>query len=58
MSDDEATQNALLELDKESDAVDQQVAAYQRKLMIPIWNKRREVLKKIPSFWGRVVSIC
>ncbi|OBZ81282.1 Protein SET [Choanephora cucurbitarum] len=31
----------------------QQVEAYQRKLMAPIYHKRREIAKKIPHFWSQ-----
>ena len=35
----------------------QQVEAYQRKLMAPIYHKRREIAKKIPHFWSQSVTI-
>lgn len=45
---------AILE---ESMQVAEQVQAYNRKLMAPVWHKRRELVKKIPGFWGQTVNI-
>lgn len=43
-------------LDEETLKVSEEISAIQRKLMEPIWYKRREMVKKIPNFWGQTVS--
>lgn len=34
----------------------EQVQLYQRKVMTPIWEKRREIVKSIPNFWSTAVN--
>ncbi|CEP15165.1 hypothetical protein [Parasitella parasitica] len=43
-------------LEEETMKANEQVQAYQRKLMDPIWHKRRELVKKIPNFWGTAIG--
>lgn len=43
-------------LEEETMKAAEQVQAYQRKLMDPIYHKRRELVKKIPNFWGTAVK--
>jgi hypothetical protein len=44
-------------LEEETMRVAEEVAAHQRKLMEPVWYKRREMAKKIDGFWGQAVSL-
>lgn len=43
-------------LEEETMKAAEQVQAYQRKVMEPIYHKRRELVKKIPNFWGTAVK--
>lgn len=43
-------------IEEETLQVMDQVHAYQRKLLAPVWNKRREIVKKIPGFWAQTVK--
>ncbi|KAG1462856.1 hypothetical protein G6F56_005425 [Rhizopus delemar] len=36
----------------------EQVQLYQRKVMTPIWEKRREIVKSIPNFWSTAIGNC
>lgn len=54
-SEDQATQE-LLDLEEEALKVADQVQTYQRKLMAPVYAKRREIAKQIPNFWSQVVK--
>ncbi|KAI9483159.1 MAG: hypothetical protein EXX96DRAFT_499081 [Benjaminiella poitrasii] len=56
MSTEDILNDELMVLDEETMKVAEQVQAYQRKLMTPIWEKRREMVKKIPNFWGQVLG--
>lgn len=56
MSSEEAINKQLIELQEETDKADREVHAYMRQKMVPIWNKRRGIVKQIPNFWTRVVS--
>ncbi|KAI8054973.1 uncharacterized protein B0P05DRAFT_479433 [Gilbertella persicaria] len=53
MSTDELLNDEFAVLQEETLQAAEQVAAYQRKLMTPIWHKRREIVKKIPGFWAQ-----
>lgn len=57
MSLDESILKELNEINEETEKVSAQIEAYTRKLMTPVWNKRREVVKKIPNFWTHAVSL-
>ncbi|KAI8370202.1 hypothetical protein BD560DRAFT_396677 [Blakeslea trispora] len=52
MSIEEAIIDDFNVIQEETFEVIQQVEAYQRKLMAPIYHKRREIVKKIPQFWS------
>ncbi|KAI9312180.1 hypothetical protein BX666DRAFT_1866556 [Dichotomocladium elegans] len=54
MASEEEINNQLMELHKETAKIDRDIQNQLRKLMIPIWNKRRAIVKQIPNFWGRV----
>ncbi|KAI8992125.1 hypothetical protein BDF20DRAFT_88533 [Mycotypha africana] len=56
MSAEEAFTDDLMVLEEEAMKVSEQVQAYHRKLMAPIWEKRREMVKKIPNFWNQVFT--
>lgn len=57
MSVEDIINDGFMVLDEETMKVGEEVSAFQRKLMGPIWYKRREMVKKIPNFWGQTVSI-
>ncbi len=57
MSSEDIINDDLMVLEEETMKVAEEVAAYQRKLMAPIWEKRSHMVKKIPGFWGQAVSI-
>ncbi|EIE85189.1 hypothetical protein RO3G_09899 [Rhizopus delemar RA 99-880] len=40
-------------LQEETAKAMEQVQAYQHKMMTPVWEKRREIVKNIPNFWGQ-----
>ena len=46
----------LAALNEQTLKAGKEVEQFTRKLMIPIWNKRREVIKKIPNFWTQAVN--
>lgn len=56
MSTEDLLNDTFMVLEEETMKAAEQVQAYQRKLMDPIWHKRRELVKKIPHFWGTAVS--
>ncbi|KAI8990207.1 hypothetical protein BDB01DRAFT_780440 [Pilobolus umbonatus] len=56
MSAEDIINDEFMALEDETMKVSEAVQAYQRKLMIPLWDKRRELAKKIPGFWGQVLS--
>ncbi|CDS08903.1 hypothetical protein LRAMOSA10264 [Lichtheimia ramosa] len=56
MSSEEAINKQLIELQEETDKADREVHAYMRQKMVPIWNKRRGIVKQIPNFWTRVIE--
>ncbi|KAL1928874.1 hypothetical protein VTP01DRAFT_2660 [Rhizomucor pusillus] len=56
MSLDESILKELNEINEETEKVSAQIEAYTRKLMTPVWNKRREVVKKIPNFWTHAIG--
>jgi template-activating factor I len=58
MSLEDIISDQFLVLEEETMKVAEEVQAYQRKLMEPVWYKRREMVKKIPGFWGQAVKFC
>ncbi|KAL9557252.1 hypothetical protein MBANPS3_001483 [Mucor bainieri] len=56
MSTDDLLNDTFNVLEEETMKVAEQVQAYQRKLMDPIYHKRRELIKKIPNFWGTAIG--
>ncbi|KAI9266002.1 hypothetical protein BY458DRAFT_512795 [Sporodiniella umbellata] len=58
MSIEDNVESKLQALDEESIKVMEEVQVYQRQLFIPIWEKRRETVKKIPNFWGTAIGNC
>ncbi|KAG0739365.1 hypothetical protein G6F57_006337 [Rhizopus arrhizus] len=42
-------------LQEETAKAMEQVQAYQHKMMTPVWEKRREIVKNIPNFWGQAI---
>ncbi|ORX48806.1 hypothetical protein DM01DRAFT_1409711 [Hesseltinella vesiculosa] len=56
MSNEEKVNNQLIDLSKEEDDIHDKVLDYQRQLMTPLWNKRREIVKQIPNFWSEAIS--
>ncbi|KAF7727281.1 hypothetical protein EC973_007797 [Apophysomyces ossiformis] len=56
MATDEAIRKELIALEEETDKINNDVQAYTRKLMKPVWEKRREIVKKIPNFWAEVLG--
>ncbi|KAG1250984.1 hypothetical protein G6F68_012516 [Rhizopus microsporus] len=44
-------------LQEETAKAMEQVQAYQHKMMTPVWEKRREIVKNIPNFWGQAVNL-
>ena len=51
----EVINKELAALNEETLKAGKEVEQFTRKLMIPIWNKRRDVIKKIPNFWTQAV---
>ncbi|GAA5795835.1 hypothetical protein HPULCUR_001197 [Helicostylum pulchrum] len=56
MSVEDIINDQFMVLDEETMRVAEEVNAYQRKLMTPIWYKRREIVKKIPGFWSQALG--
>ncbi|KAG2201500.1 hypothetical protein INT46_007773 [Mucor plumbeus] len=56
MSAEDLLNDTFTVLEEETMKAAEQVQAYQRKLMDPIWHKRRELVKKIPNFWGTAIG--
>lgn len=56
MSTEDLIQDNFMLLEEETMKAAEEAAAHQRKLMQPIWNKRREMVKSIEGFWGQAVS--
>ncbi|KAG1436191.1 hypothetical protein G6F56_013663 [Rhizopus delemar] len=56
MSIEDSVRNQLEALDKETENVMKDVMTYQRRLYVPIWEKRREMGRKIPNFWGIAIG--
>lgn len=56
MSSQDPVNEELLALEEETMKIAEQVQAYQRKLMTPVFEKRRAIAKNIPNFWGQTVS--
>jgi len=56
MSSEDIIEEQLQSLQQEASEVMEKVQVYQRKVMTPVWEKRREMIKKIPGFWGTAVS--
>ncbi|KAI9253852.1 hypothetical protein BDA99DRAFT_519162 [Phascolomyces articulosus] len=52
----EVINKELSALQEDTLKVGKEVEQYTRKLMIPIWNKRRDVIKKIPNFWTQAMG--
>jgi hypothetical protein len=50
-------QQQLERIGKDTSDADRQLFIQRNKLMKPIYAKRREILKKVPNFWGTAVSI-
>ncbi|KAI8059564.1 hypothetical protein BC940DRAFT_313413 [Gongronella butleri] len=53
---DERIANELMSLENEQEAVHEKCLEYQRKLMKPLWEKRRDIVKNIPNFWAEVIT--
>jgi hypothetical protein len=53
---DEKLGNELAALEAKEIAIQKQVQELHRKLMVPVWVERREMVKQIPNFWSEVVS--
>jgi hypothetical protein len=49
-------QQQLEKIGKDTADADRQLYIQRNKLMKPIYAKRREILKKVPNFWGTAVS--
>lgn len=49
-------QQQLEKIGKDTADADRQLFIQRNKLMKPIYAKRREILKKVPNFWGTAVS--
>lgn len=49
-------QQQLERIGKDTADADRQLFLQRNKLMKPIYAKRREILKKVPNFWGTAVS--
>ncbi|KAI9496462.1 hypothetical protein BDB00DRAFT_758242 [Zychaea mexicana] len=43
-------------IQEEAQKAARQVELYTRKLMVPIWEKRRDTIKKIPGFWTQAIG--
>ncbi|KAG2227082.1 hypothetical protein INT45_003812 [Circinella minor] len=52
----EVINKELAALNEETLKAGKEVEQFTRKLMIPIWNKRRDVIKKIPNFWTQAIG--
>lgn len=57
MATDEAVAKELENFEAETQEITKEIEAYARKLWAPAWNKRREIVKKIPNFWSQAVSL-
>jgi len=49
-------QEQLEQIGKNSFEIERQLTAQRNKLMKPIYSKRRDILKKVPNFWGTAMS--
>ncbi|CAO3610616.1 unnamed protein product [Mucor hiemalis] len=56
MSAEDILNDEFLVLEEETMKVAEEVAAFQRKLMAPIWEKRNVMVKKVPGFWGQAIG--
>ncbi|KAG0173268.1 hypothetical protein DFQ28_011179 [Apophysomyces sp. BC1034] len=54
MATEEALRNEITALEDQTNKVNDEIQAYSRKLMQPVWEQRREIVKKIPHFWAEV----
>ncbi|KAI8143808.1 hypothetical protein BJV82DRAFT_609525 [Fennellomyces sp. T-0311] len=52
----EAINKELTAIQDDALKVAREVENYTRKLMVPIWEKRRGVIKKIPNFWAQAIG--
>ncbi|KAI9302493.1 hypothetical protein BJ944DRAFT_167175 [Cunninghamella echinulata] len=46
----------LTALANKENEISQQVQAYHRNLLKPLWDERREIVKGIPNFWSEVLG--
>lgn len=56
MSGTDNLEDELRVIQEETEKAREQLAIQERKLMVPIWEKRREIVKKIPNFYATAVS--
>lgn len=56
MSGNDNLEDELRVIQEETEKAREQLAIQERKLMMPIWEKRREIVKKIPNFYATAVS--
>ncbi|KAI8097752.1 uncharacterized protein BX664DRAFT_356962 [Halteromyces radiatus] len=53
---DEKISKEIMALETKEAEIAKKVQDYHRKLMTPIWDERRELVKQIPNFWSEVIS--
>ncbi|KAI7868361.1 hypothetical protein BDF14DRAFT_1795717 [Spinellus fusiger] len=56
MSFDKETEQALIDISRETEKAHEEAQTFVRKLLKPTWEKRREIVKNIPNFWAQAVG--
>ncbi|CEG65763.1 hypothetical protein RMATCC62417_02476 [Rhizopus microsporus] len=56
MSGNDNLEDELRVIQEETEKAREQLAIQERKLMMPIWEKRREIVKKIPNFYATALG--